>query len=311
MECPNCSSKKLSSHYKYCPYCAFELTCNPHCEQCNSKLDSNSKYCHQCGAKAFKERKVSFSDSIPPVSYNGITIEFFHSKSASFPQVLSTALKLEMLEAYGAKSKSYYRVNLALNEIAKLVELVVDLKPIRKKSVYINGDKKKWDEVFYFVECFEEKKKSYRPKLYCFGYDSSTGEVSNPWGCRHSELWHQNSFYWGTWGKWVGDKVWQFDKERIKFELEKQLNKCKYCPAYNKSNLDKSLEALPDKVFPEVDENWTFNSSLVETENSIFEEMWIGNTLITKYLTGAHPYNNKATRDVIIAAFGDNFFDEQ
>ena len=51
---------------------------------------------------------------------------------------------------------------------------------------------------------------------------------------------------------------WEFDKDRIRHELQKRLHAYRFCPALDAELLEKAIHALPDRVNPVKDKDWKF-----------------------------------------------------
>lgn len=126
--------------------------------------------------------------------------------------------------------------------------------------VYVDGEKVPWDSVFSFIWCFEKRKSSFKPDLYCFGYEDEW--QINIWGCIRSDLPFTENANWCEWGQWKNKRGdWEFDKDRIRHELQKNLYPYRYCPVIQLDLAQESLAALPDKVNPNRDKNWKFIES--------------------------------------------------
>jgi hypothetical protein len=64
---------------------------------------------------------------------------------------------------------------------------------------------------------------------------------------------------WFSWGHWVGNSGdWEFDKQRIGHEVQRNLHEYRFCPALDLTRLEEVLAALPQKVNPARDNNWKF-----------------------------------------------------
>jgi len=111
--------------------------------------------------------------------------------------------------------------------------------------------------VFSYIWCFEKKKASFKPDFYCFGFENEY--QLNAWGCIQADLPFTENAEWFCWGSWQNNKGdWKFDKDRIRFELQKMLFKFQYCPALIPELIQDVLVALPDVVNPLKDKNWKF-----------------------------------------------------
>lgn len=161
---------------------------------------------------------------------------------------------------YGEGKKAIFRVTLGENELQKAMELLDQMKGWRRRTVYVNGEKVPWDTVFVFTWCFQRKQASFKPELYCFGYENEWD--FNIWGCNQTRLPFTETGEWFCWGKWLNKNAdWQFDKERIRHEVQKSLYAYRFCPAFQAERIEDVLAALPDSVNPTKDKNWKFVES--------------------------------------------------
>jgi len=187
----------------------------------------------------------------------GITIEFPYSSAQSFDFAVECARKFATFREYGKDKKAIYRVTFDASQIESSLDLIEHLKGWRRRTVYVDGEKVTWDSVFSFTWCYERKKASYKPELYCFGYENEYD--FNIWGCIQARLPFTENANWFSWGRWLNEKGdWQFDKERIRHELEKALYPYRYCPALQAGLVEDVLQALPEVVNPFSDKNWKF-----------------------------------------------------
>jgi len=229
------------------------------CKSCKQDgLQSDYAFCPYCG-KPVGTKKPEVSE-IGPVPNQGITIEFFYSTSSNFSFALEAAKKLPVFKQYGEGKKAVYRATFGKDNMDEASELADYLKGLRKRSVYIQGEKVTWESVFDFAWCYKKRKSSYKPDLYCFGYENEY--QLNIWGCLRSEMFFSDREKWFTWGSWVGGQgEWEFDKDRIRHELQKNLYKYRFCPAIQLGLVKDVLEALPDRVNPKKNQDWVYIES--------------------------------------------------
>jgi hypothetical protein len=204
--------------------------------------------------KRIKQEKKTKSDEVcnidlPPSS--GVTIEFRYSSSMSYEFAVQEASKFPTYKEFGSDKKKVHRVSVTIEELEIVANLIDLLKGFRNRSVFVDGIKTLWDNVFSFMGCLNRKRESFKPELYCFGYENAYS--FNVFGCIHT----------GTqlfcYGKWLNDEGdWEFDKERMRFELLKKLHQYKFCPALNLARIEDVLTALPNIVNPIKDKNWKF-----------------------------------------------------
>jgi hypothetical protein len=268
IKCNNCGNE-IKKEYKFCPFCGLRLSLKIKCSYCNSENDRGAKYCHECGNELphtkpppkteSKAGNVNINIDIP-IPDKGITIEFNRSSSATFEFAVNAARKFESYTEIGEGKKAKYRVTVNEDELEDLDELLESLKGWRNRHVYLNGEKVPWDSILQHTWCYARRKASYKPELFCFGYEQ---EYSfNLWGCMHTSLSfneHSKLFQCGKWLNSKGD--WEFDKNRIKFELNKELHQYRFCPAINFPLIIEILDVFPKKVNPKKDDNWKFVES--------------------------------------------------
>ncbi|WP_240740154.1 hypothetical protein [Flagellimonas allohymeniacidonis] len=192
-----------------------------------------------------------------PIPSTGITVEFNFSTSQTFDFAVEEASKFASYRMIGEGKKAVYRVNVPDTSIEELMPLLENLKGWRNRRVYHNGEKMKWDTIFGYQWCYEQRSASFRPNLYCFGYDNDYSY--NLWGCIQSRLEFRENSDLFTYGKWLNTKGdWEFDKKRILHELQKNLFPFRFCPALNLGLTREVLEAFPEKVNPHQDKDWKF-----------------------------------------------------
>lgn len=266
--CPSCG-KELTSEFRFCPYCGYDMQKPIICPSCQYLNESNSKFCQECGAplrdmvSSKPQTKSSVADKqtvvveieSPPSS--GITIEFPYSSAQTFDFAVECAKRFPTFRQYGKDKKAIYRVTFDPQDMASALELVEYLKGWRRRVVYVDGEKVTWDSVFSFAWCYERKRASFKPEFYCFGYENEY--EFNVWGCIQAHLPFTEHAQWFCWGTWLNNRGdWRFDKERIRHELQKSLYPYRFCPALQPQLIEDVLAALPDVVNPSKDKNWKF-----------------------------------------------------
>lgn len=210
--------------------------------------------------KAEFEQKTFSLTEILPIASAYITIEFPFSTSQTFDFAVKEASKHPSFEQSGKGKKVIYRVTYSPSEMATAIELVEHLKGWRNRRVYVGGEKVPWDSVFSFTWCFQRKHGCFRPEFYCFGYEREW--EFNIWGCLLSGLPFREPAEWFCWGRFLNNKGdWQFDKERIRHELQKNLYPYRFCPALNLERLHEVFNAFPAQVNPTKDKDWKYVES--------------------------------------------------
>ena len=269
LNCPSCNSIGLKSDYLFCPYCGNQLIKTGKCPSCGQKNEEDAKFCNKCGSslQTGLSAKTSSRDNIstpkvavldiesPPTT--GITIDFSYSSSANFDFAIQTAESFSSFKQFGEGKKTLYRVNFDPSEIETSIELAKFVRGWKSSRIYAEGERTTWDTVYSFLWCYERRKASFKPELYCFGYENDY--ELNIWGCTQARMPFMEQADWVDWGKWLNNNAdWEFDKERLKHELQKTLYSYRYCPAIRLELVEDALSAFPDKVNPKSDKNWKF-----------------------------------------------------
>ena len=257
--CYKCDNE-IEESFKFCPNCGSNQT-EIKCPSCNYKNEPNSKFCQECGTQISGKSKQKAKPKVElieqPLPEFGITVEFKYSTSQTFDFAVEEALKFNTFQQIGEDKKAIYRVNVPEDHIEDLEPLLENLKGWRNRKAYHNGAKVQWDTMFSHQWCYRQKKASYKPDLYCFGYENNYDY--NLWGCIQTRLAfteHSELFKYGKFINTKGD--WEFDKERISHELEKNLFQYRFCPAMNLELVKDVLLAFPDNVNPSKDDDWKF-----------------------------------------------------
>ena len=294
--CYKCSTQ-IEENFKFCPHCgAIQIEIN--CPKCNYPNEPNSRFCQDCGTNLVtqKETKQKVKKNEPeveiitdPIPDIGITIEFNYSSSQTFEFAVTEAKKINSYIEFGDGKKAIYRVTVAEDQIELLDELIENMKGWRNRRVFLNGEKVLWDSIFNYKWCYENRKKSYKPEYYCFGYENNYD--FNLWGCIQSRLRFNENSELFTFGEWLNNKAdWKFDKERIKHNLEKNIYQYRFCPAMNFDLIKDVVEAFPEIVNPTKDKHWKFvrNWGAMEGLKVITNEYGYKEEI---YMNGAAPVN--------------------
>ena len=267
--CPDCGYD-LSPEHKFCPNCGRDLEKPLKCPECGYANEPNSKFCQECGrslgVRAVPPKKTSTPSptivptEIPPVADTGITMEFRYSTSQSFEFAVAHAQKHTSFSQTGEGKKALYRVTYDSSDLESATDLAEYLKGWRNRAVYIDGEKVPWKSVFGYLWCYRNKQASYKPEFYCFGYENEW--QFNIFGCIQCGLPFTENAEWFCWGRFVGrGGDWQFDKQRMRHELEKNLHAYRFCPTLDSTRVLDVLSAFPEKANPQKDKSWRFVES--------------------------------------------------
>lgn len=242
------------------------------CPTCSAKVPRDAKFCPECGGSlemSDKAAAVAVEHSIPA---SGVAIEFAESTASGFVDAVKKAkLAPEHAECVKGK-KTWYMAAWPKEQIAEAAKLVEDLKGMRNRKVWVDAKESRWDDVFGFTWCSEQRNSAYRPLEYCFGVDEKR---LNIWGCRNARM------DWAKWSDWFSygsfkkggllksGHVFAFDKKRVRHELETNLYKFRFCPHLNFKLIEAVLENLPDEVVVKPKGDWTYKRDYDETHGSI------------------------------------------
>lgn len=301
--CQSCDAKGLKEDFLFCPYCAAKLPPLPAvCPNCGYDSIGGAKFCPECGTKligADDQQKVLKAED-EPIPTNGLTLEFGYSTSQQFDSAVESARRLSTFQQFGEGKKATYRVWAEAGDVAECLELVSLIRGWKSARVYVDGEKSTFDTTFGFLWCYERRQASFRPEFYCYGFDAE--HDLNLWGCTMARMPFREYADWWQWGRWLNNKGdWQFDKERIRHNLQVQLFPIRYCPALQPSLVNEVVDALPDKVNPSKDKNWKFVQSwsgedepgglVVKTKRYGFEE--------TVVMKGVCPNGMGALKEIV------------
>ncbi|TVO59027.1 zinc-ribbon domain-containing protein [Denitromonas halophila] len=251
------------------------------CPSCSAKVPRDAKFCPKCGSSletTDRDAAVAVEYSIP---ISGIAVEFAESTASGFIDAVRKA-KTAPENAESVKGgKTWYMAAWPKNQIAEAAKLVEDLKGMRNRKVWVDGKESRWDEVFGFTWCNDQRGSAYRPLEYCFGVDEKR---LNIWGCKNARM------DWSGWAEWFSygnfkkngflkaGHIFVFDKKRIRHELETNLYRVRFCPHLNFRLIDAVLVNLPDEVEATVKGDWTYKRDYEESPGSIrVKEKIVGN----------------------------------
>jgi len=278
------------------------------CPSCGTESNPDSRFCRKCGA--------SFENSIQDVNVqfkipsSGIAVEFADSTAASFPKALNIAKSTEQYQTCMKGKKKWHLAVYPSGQITDALPLAETLSGLRNRCLHIDGEEKQWDEIFGFAWCASQRGSSYRPVEYCFGKDENR---INPWGCKQASMDWTEWAKWFCYGKWektglLGKKLqWNFDKKRIRHELETNLYRYRYCP-YLKTELSEAiLKYFPENVIPDSDSNWDYHRQYEQVPGAvkIVQKEGSGGYTYTSefWVDGVHPKGLSALASILNDAF--------
>jgi hypothetical protein len=187
-----------------------------------------------------------------------MAIEFAQSAAATFGRALELAKGLPSFSECGGGKSRIFRVEFMWEEWPGVFDLIEALKGWRNRWIYIDGEKRDWSEVLYFLYCFNVRKAAYIPEHHCIEGEFKT-EV-HPFGCIHSGL----SLLWpiSGWlqaGQFDSGTVFHFDKSAIRKIMEENLFRVRFCPVLDLKRALEVLEVFPDQANPTRDHRWQYD----------------------------------------------------
>ncbi len=242
------------------------------CPSCSAFVSSDAKFCPECGGSlgvSDKEAAVAVEYAIPPV---GIAIEFAESTASGFADAVQKA-KVAPENADCIKGqKTWYMAAWPLARIAEAEKLVADLKGMRNRKVWLDGKESRWEDIFGYTWCSEQRNTAYRPLEYCFGVSEKRFNI---WGCKQAQMDWVRWSDWFSYGKFKkggflkGEHTFVFDKKRIRHELETNLYRFRLCPHLNFKLVEAVLAQLPDEVDVKPKGDWLYKEDYNESPGSI------------------------------------------
>lgn len=245
------------------------------CTECSTQNSASAKFCGNCGASLISgntDKSIAIAYDIPQ---NGITIEFAESTASGFSDAVLKAKQAPKTATCIKNKKTWYLASWPLNEINEAVSLVEDLKGMRNRKVWLDGKESRWDEIFGFTWCSQQRNSAYRPVEHCFGIEE---KKLNIWGCK------QSGMNWTSWERWfsygdfsdfnsrTNEATFIFNKNRIRHELETNLYRIRLCPHLNFKLIETILEIFPTevKVSTTKKTEWKFKQDYEQTQGAIF-----------------------------------------
>ncbi|MDT8390567.1 MAG: zinc-ribbon domain-containing protein [Lentisphaeria bacterium] len=244
-----------------------DAICDTTCSSCGSEITASAKFCPSCGAQLGavlpQEDGVQIEFNYPT---SGISIEFAESSSANFDTALDSARSAPNFQMCEKSGKKWYLATWPEEQIADVLGLVDNLKGLRNRKIYINGEPAQWDEAFAFDWCFQKQQQAYKPAEYCFGVDE---DRLNVWGCRQAKMDWTSWAKWFAYGKFRKKDIFVFDKDRIRHELETNLYKVRFCPCLRPDLISTVLDILPNEVRVSERLGWSYKREYEEGPQSM------------------------------------------
>lgn len=243
------------------------------CKNCNAQISESVKFCPECGISINEQvysKSINISYEIPS---EGVAIEFAESTAAGFAFAVKSMKNAQISKECTKGKKQWYLAAWSKNQILDALDLVDNLKGMRNRKVYVDGEELQWNDVFGFANCVNNRKSAYRPIEYCFGLDDKNFNI---WGCKNARMdWNEwaNWFSYGTFkksGSLSKNVSFQFNKDRIRHELESNLYSYMLCPYIQFDLIEAILNIFPNEVVPGNNGKWKFKRDYSESPGSIF-----------------------------------------
>lgn len=217
------------------------------CPVCGTQI-SGGNFCPNCGANLRTPEHV-----IP-----AITIQFGYSTSQNYKTAVDFASTLPEYSISGEGRTILHSVSLGFEDINPLSKLLSLVGHWKSTVFMVNGREIPPSEIIPVLNCYVERSKAYNPEEYCFGRDDAEKYNDNDLGCRWSRInpygWHGLAGF-GTVGR---DGSFRVDKNRLVYEVAKNLEPYRICPALNVDKIKTRLESIPSVINPNVMKEWEY-----------------------------------------------------
>ena len=258
------------------------------CDKCEASISTGAKFCGRCGDPVTEADQPR--SAIAGVGAKSAHITFGTSTSSSFEKALLLCSKVPSYAISGDGKSLQHSITLPLTEIdliTNLFDLVGSWKSSRMTIDGVPATKK--DLSYGCLGCYKNRQRSYKPENYCYG---ESAYEANIWGCKRLGMpineWGGG---WLEYGAFDNAGIWNFDKKRIKHDLQNGISQNENCPAFNKAQVLETLDRLPDTINPKTDPNWNYKTSYEET-NGDYKEVAVGIrpilSKVNRYVLSSH-----------------------
>lgn len=182
--------------------------------------------------------KLSPTGSIPQ-----ITIAFGRSAAENYKAAVEAAQKHPTYQESGMESNLRHSVTLHLNAYNSIKELIDIVGGWEDTRISINGETLPSRVALELTSCYSKRCERKNPKKYCF--IDETG-LHNHIGCRLIRI---NPYDFGFLKKFCTEKDGSFllDKDRFLYEISKNLQDYRCCPALDLKLIEKNMKRFPKK----------------------------------------------------------------
>lgn len=192
-----------------------------------------------------------------------ITIEFGRSTSANYQAAVDLAKKAPKYEETGEGKTVRHAATYPVEEITAAQELLRLVGYWKSTSFLVDGEVHPSNRVFQPLSCYIERMRAYRPDEYCFGRGDASDYNDNDLGCLHCGV---NIYAWDGlkgFGQMDRSGIFTVDKERLTFEVMRNLVDYELCPALDVESLRKRLDRIPDQINPKQQRSWEYVTDFV------------------------------------------------
>ncbi len=213
-------------------------------------------------------------------------VDFAESGSARFTKAYELAKTYPSYKNFEENGKSWHSVTFEGNSEVELCRLAEVVRSLYTKRLYLNGTEVDWKEWLGWTKCFTKSLTEYSPFAYCCGVGD---EAANVIGCRLLKLGVWNISTWGCYGKFMSkdnlrkvrgrlvvENQWEFDKQRLAFEVTKNLQRSALCPRLNTTLVDEVVNKFPKEVFVGPGRDWDFLiTSMADLRDTGVQHYWV------------------------------------
>ncbi|MGE5527777.1 MAG: zinc-ribbon domain-containing protein [Patescibacteria group bacterium] len=225
------------------------------CPKCGKELSEGAKFCMECGASLLQAIEPA---AVPFEQGAVLAVEFGRSTSVNYTSAVEMARDLPNYREFGNGKGIRHYFEVELKNFASISELFELVRYWKSTTISVNGVKIPQHKILPVLFCYQERSKSYDPVKYCYGKDDAHDYNDNEIGCRHCGI---NPFGWEGltgFGEMRRDGTFVVDKNRLIYEVAKNLEDYIICPALDRDKIERKLRSFPESINPRIDKGWEY-----------------------------------------------------
>jgi hypothetical protein len=195
-----------------------------------------------------------------------VTVRFGASTSQHREAAIEHAKKQKTYSVEGEGKTAVHCVEFDMKDADGILRMLDLTRGWKSQEVSVNGEPVEPGELRYPLNCYQRRQRSGQAQAYCRNLEY-TSERS-PWGCHQFRFQEIESGHWRGYGRFDAAGVWHFDKDEIRLDVEEQISRLRYCPAFDPGRVFAVIDNLPDSVDPTADPGWEAIYSWGATQGS-------------------------------------------